>query len=73
MPRDSIAPEARAVEKRHALLPRAAACLAWARGRNLPVVFVRSRPGTTREVDHFRNGGLLHHVARHRLTSEVHS
>jgi aconitate hydratase len=32
-----------------------------------------SRLDTTREVDYFRNGGLLHHVVRHRLTSEVHS
>jgi nicotinamidase-related amidase len=42
MTRDSIAPEARAVEKRRALLPRAAAYLAWARGRDMPVVFVCS-------------------------------
>ncbi len=32
-----------------------------------------SRLDTTREVDYFRNGGLLHHVLRHRLTPEVHS
>ncbi len=32
-----------------------------------------SRLDTTREVDYFRNGGLLHHVVRHRLTPEVHS
>lgn len=42
MTRDSIAPEARAVEKRRAILPRAAAFLAWARGRGMPVVFVCS-------------------------------
>jgi aconitate hydratase len=32
-----------------------------------------SRLDTTRDVDYFRNGGLLHHVVRHRLTPEVHS
>jgi aconitate hydratase len=32
-----------------------------------------SRLDTTREVDYFRNGGLLHHVVRHRLNPEVHS
>jgi aconitate hydratase len=32
-----------------------------------------SRLDTTRDVDYFRNGGLLHHVVRHRLTHEVHS
>ena len=42
MTRDSIAPEARAVEKRRAILPRAAAYLAWARGKGMPVVFVCS-------------------------------
>ena len=42
MTRDSVAPAARAVEKRRALLPRAAAYLAWARGRGMPVVFVCS-------------------------------
>jgi len=30
-----------------------------------------SRLDTTREIDYFRNGGLLHHVVRHRLTPEV--
>jgi nicotinamidase-related amidase len=40
--RDSIAPEARAVEKRRAILPRAVGYLAWARGRGMPVVFVWS-------------------------------
>jgi aconitate hydratase len=34
---------------------------------------LRSRLDTTREVDYFRNGGLLHHVVRHRLKPEVHS
>jgi aconitate hydratase len=32
-----------------------------------------ARLDTTREVDYFRNGGLLHHVVRHRLTPEVRS
>ncbi|HUK62032.1 MAG TPA: hypothetical protein VLV15_01825 [Dongiaceae bacterium] len=32
-----------------------------------------SRLDTTREVDYFRNGGLLHHVVRHRLIPEVQS
>jgi aconitate hydratase len=30
-----------------------------------------SRLDTAREVDYFRQGGLLHHVVRHRLTHEV--
>jgi nicotinamidase-related amidase len=42
MTRDSVAPEARAVEKRRAILPRAAAYLGWARGKGMPVVFVCS-------------------------------
>ena len=42
MTRDSIAPEARAVEKRRAILPRAATYLRWARGKGMPVVFVCS-------------------------------
>ena len=42
MTRDSIAPEARAVEMRRAVLPRAAAYLAWARGKGMPVVHVCS-------------------------------
>lgn len=42
MTRDSVAPAARAVEKRRAILPRAIAYLAWARGRGMPVVFVCS-------------------------------
>jgi len=42
MTRDSIAPEARAVEKRRAILPQAAAYLAWARKQGMPVVFVCS-------------------------------
>jgi aconitate hydratase len=32
-----------------------------------------ARLDTTREVDYFRNGGLLHHVVRHRLIPEVRS
>ena len=42
MSRDSIAPEARAVEMRRAILPRTAAYLSWARGKGMPVVFVCS-------------------------------
>jgi len=42
MTKDSIAPEARAVEKRRAILPRTAAYLAWARKKGMPVVFVCS-------------------------------
>jgi nicotinamidase/pyrazinamidase len=42
MTRDSIAPEARAVEMRRAILPRVKAYLAWARGKGMPVVFVCS-------------------------------
>ena len=42
MTRDSIAPEARAVEMRRAILPRAAAYLAWARGKGMPIVHVCS-------------------------------
>lgn len=42
MTRDSIAPEARAVEKRVALLPRTAEFLAWGRRTGRPVVFVCS-------------------------------
>src|SRR5688572_9747688 len=42
MTRDSIAPEARAVELRKSVLPRAAAYLAWARDKGMPVVFVCS-------------------------------
>ena len=42
MTRDSIAPEARAVEMRRAVLPRAAAYLGWARGKGMPVVHVCS-------------------------------
>jgi nicotinamidase-related amidase len=42
MTKDSIAPEARAVEKRRAILPRTAAYLAWARNKGMPVVFVCS-------------------------------
>ena len=42
MTRDSIAPEARAVEKRRAILPQTAAYLASARKKGMPVVFVCS-------------------------------
>ncbi len=42
MTRDSIAPEARAVEKRRAVLPKAAAYLSWARAKGMPVVHVCS-------------------------------
>jgi nicotinamidase-related amidase len=42
MTRDSIAPEARAVELRRAVLPLAAQYLAWARGKGMPVVHVCS-------------------------------
>lgn len=39
---DSIAPEARAVEQRRAILPRTAEFLAWGRRTGKPVVFVCS-------------------------------
>ena len=42
MTRDSIAPEARAVEKRKAILPQVKRYLTWARGKRMPVVFVCS-------------------------------
>jgi len=42
MTQDSIAPSARAVEKRRAILPQTAAYLAWARKQGMPVVFVCS-------------------------------
>ena len=42
MTRDSVAPEARAVDKRRAILPRTAEFLAWARRSGRPVVFVCS-------------------------------
>ena len=42
MTRDSIAPEARAVEKRRAILPQASVYLSWARGKGMPVVHVCS-------------------------------
>ena len=32
---------------------------------------LRSRLDTARDVDYFRNGGLMHHVVRHRLSPEV--
>ena len=42
MTRDSIAPEARAVDQRAAILPRTADFLAWGRRSTRPVVFVCS-------------------------------
>ena len=42
MTNDSVAPEARAVDKRKAILPRVAEFLAWARNSGRPVVFVCS-------------------------------
>ncbi len=42
MSRDSIAPEARAVEKRKSILPRTAEFLRWGRSSGRPVVFVCS-------------------------------
>ena len=42
MTRDSIAPEARAVEKRRAILPQASVYLNWARGKGMRVVHVCS-------------------------------
>jgi nicotinamidase-related amidase len=42
MSNDSIAPEARAVEKRLAILPRTREFLAWARKSGRPVVFICS-------------------------------
>ena len=42
MTRDSIVPEARAVEKRKAILPHASSFLDWARKSGRPVVFVCS-------------------------------
>jgi len=42
MTKDSIAPEARAVDKRRAILPRTAAYLAWARKQGMPIVFICS-------------------------------
>jgi nicotinamidase-related amidase len=42
MTRDSIAPEARAVEKRRAILPKAVSYLSWARAKGMPVVHVCS-------------------------------
>jgi nicotinamidase-related amidase len=42
MTKDSIAPTARAVEMRRAILPATAAYLAWARRKAMPVVFVCS-------------------------------
>jgi nicotinamidase-related amidase len=42
MTRDSVAPEARAVDKRKAALPRTAEFLKWGRNSGKPVVFVCS-------------------------------
>lgn len=42
MTRDSVAPEARAVEKRREILPRARAFLDWSRKSGRPVIFVCS-------------------------------
>jgi len=42
MTRDSIAPEARAVDKRKAILPRCADFLRWGRSTGRPIVFVCS-------------------------------
>jgi len=42
MTKDSIAPEARALEKRRAILPQTATYLAWARKKSMPVIFVCS-------------------------------
>ncbi len=42
MTRDSVAPQARAVEMRKAILARTKAYLAWARGKDMPVLFVCS-------------------------------
>lgn len=42
MTRDSIAPEARAVDMRRAILPRVKSYLAWARAKGMPVIFVCS-------------------------------
>ena len=42
MTRDSIAPEARAVEKRRAILPQVINYLKWARSKGMPVVHVCS-------------------------------
>lgn len=42
MTKDSVGPEARAVEMRRAILPRTAAFLAWARKSDRPVIFVCS-------------------------------
>ncbi|MET0680592.1 MAG: aconitate hydratase AcnA [Burkholderiales bacterium] len=49
------------------------ACTITRSDRRRDTIRLLSRLDTTREVDYFRNGGLLHHVVRHRLTPEVHS
>ena len=35
------------------------------------IIRLLSRLDTSRDVDYFRHGGLLHHVVRHRLTHEA--
>ena len=42
MTRDSIAPEARALEQRKAILPQTATYLSWARAHGRPVIFICS-------------------------------
>jgi len=42
MTRDSIAPEARAVDKRRAILPQVVVYLAWARKKGMPVIHICS-------------------------------
>jgi aconitate hydratase len=57
----------------HATLRSKLACrITRADGRR-ETIRLLSRLDTTREIDYFRNGGLLHHVVRHRLTPEVRS
>jgi aconitate hydratase len=54
--------------------PRAElACTITRAGGRRDTIPLLSRLDTTREVEYFRNGGLLHHVVRRRLTPEVHS
>ena len=70
MTRDSIAPEARAVEKRRAILPQAVAYLAWARGkgmRHTARVVAESAIGELQSVRILRDsavkdiGSMFHH------------
>lgn len=42
MTQDSIAPEARAVDKRRAILPQVVRYLAWARNKGMPIVHICS-------------------------------